>query len=143
MRSVFRNGREAAVSAGTAIVLTAALAPHAVMEHSRANVMKSAELVLAAVIAFIGYRLYMACVAADVDGIEVVNPFHRTRIAWPDIKGFSIERYGAGTMVAHAVLRDRSMMPLVGLRASITGRRSTERLRTTVAELERVRATFI
>lgn len=143
MRSVFRSGREAAISAGTAIVLTAVLAPHAVMEHPSAVVTKGVELVLAAVIALLGFRLYMACVATDADGIEVINPFHRTRIPWRDIKGFSIARHGTGTMVALATLRDGSTVPLVGLRASIIGRGSQRRLRASVAELETERAAFI
>lgn len=95
-----RNGGEAAMSGATGIVLAAVLAPHAVMEHPRAVYIKGAELMFAALVVLLAYRLYMACVAVGDGGIDVVNPFHRTHLDWPEIRNFRIGRYGTWTVVA-------------------------------------------
>lgn len=135
-----RNGGEAAMSGATGIVLAAVLAPHAVMEHPRAVYIKGAELMFAALVVLLAYRLYMACVAVGDGGIDVVNPFHRTHLDWSEIRNFRIGRYGTWTVVAQAVLRDGKTIPLLGLRAAITGRRSRGRVEAAVTELERLRS---
>lgn len=139
-RRLLRNGGEAAMSAATGIVLTAVLVPHAVMEHPRAVYPRTTELLAACFIVLLAYRLYVACVSIDDRGIEVINPFHRTRLKWSEIERFRIGRYGAWTVVAEAVLIDGSSVSLVGLRAALTGRRSRGRIEAAVGELEHLQS---
>ena len=82
----------------------------------------------------------MACVAIDDRGIDVINPFHRRHFDWSEIQGFRIGRYGTLSMVAEAILRNGSSIPLVGLRAALSGRRSRDRVEAAVGELERLRS---
>lgn len=139
MERVFRDGREAAFTALTGIVLAAVVGPHAVIEHQDAFLVMLWELAFAGAVSLVAWRFFVAGAYASTEGLRIVNPFGVARVAWADIAKVSVGSYGRWMAVAIIELRDGRRLPIVGIRASSrgAGRRRVER---SIRELDRLRA---
>lgn len=139
MGQVFRSGREAALTAGTGIVLAAVLASHSVVEHRHELYVMSWELATAAAATFVAYRFFMAGAYETVEGLRVVNPFRSVTIRWRDIEGFSTASYGRWPAVAIIELRNGKRIPIVAIRAASWRAGARQRVEETLRELDRIR----
>lgn len=138
MEQVFRDGREAAYTALTGIVLAAVVAPHAVLEHQDALLVMIWELAFAGAVSFVAWRFFVAGAYANTSGLRVVNPFGVTRVTWAEIAKFSAGSYGRWMAVAIIELRDGRRVPIVAIRVGLgAGRRRVEQ---SVRELDGLRA---
>lgn len=135
MPRIYRDWREALVSAAVGILLVAALVSHSIVEHRHISTIKVVEFALAVAISVVACRFFVAGLHVDADGVVVINPFKRSFLAWDQVARFSAERYGRWAAVATLHLRDGRSIPLVGLRAPT--RHSRRRVEHAVAELNR------
>ena len=132
---VYRDQREALVSAAVGILLVAALVSHSMVEYRHISIIMLVELALAVVISVVACRFFVAGLHVNADGVLVVNPFKASFVAWDQVAGFSASRYGRWAAVATLHLRDGRSIAVIGVRAP--SQRSARRVEHTVADLNR------